>query len=123
MPSEKKLDHLLDIRYTKEKLKEMIDELSVGQEVQFTNDCLSWIKKHAYYMHTVGAMEEGGVIMRDSAEGSFFVDLYIGNGFQYKAEILQFIDDVGDNTPGARLKITLPNGLERTSVYSVIDFF
>lgn len=118
-----KLDRLLDTKYTQEELKTMISQFKVGQEVRLTNDCLLWIKNNAYYMHTIGAKQEDGIITKKNAEESFFIDLFISNNYPYQAVITEILSDVGDRFPGARLKVTLPHGLSKIMIQSVIDFY
>lgn len=117
------MDRLLDTKYTKEQLTAMINEFKIGQEVKLTEQCLLWIKENTYYFHTVGAVRENGVIPKEYAESSFFIDLYISNNLPYKAEIVGFLSDVGTKAPGARIKITLPNNQSTTMIQSVLDFY
>lgn len=118
-----KFDRLLDTKYTQEELKSISSEFKVGQEIRLTDECLLWIKNNTYHMHTIGLKEEDGIITKKMAEESFFIDLFISNNYPYKAVITEMLSDVGERIPGARIKITLPHGLEKIIIQSVFDFY
>ena len=115
------LDRLLDSKYTNEELKEILSDFKIGQKVKFRDRHLEWLKHNSYEMHTIGGTTDNGVVMKKTAEHSLFIDLYLGNGFPYKAEIVEFLGDVGDG-PGAKIKITLPNKMSIVSIVFVLDF-
>lgn len=91
-----------------------LKELRSGELVKLKRSYENWLQKEAFWLNSIGDK------LDELHAPDYFLYAYIGAGFPYLVQFIEYRKDVGEG-PGALIRFILPNNMMTTCLIDKKD--